>query len=820
MKILCWVTFLFLLLWGGVLVGQMLEEPPEIIISHAGEGNKLAAVQIFLLAGELPEVTVLQQGQTNRNGTFLLPADWRSAHYLLIQHPGFESITFPVSELNPGPNPFALAPQSYTMEEVVFSAGKFKESQKEVAQKIAVISAQDIRFRNPQTSADLLAQQGEVFVQKSQMGGGSPNLRGFEANKVLLVVDGVRMNNAIYRSGHLQNVLTVDPALVERTEVLFGPGSVIYGSDALGGVIHLYTRKPTLSNGSGTASEVNFTTRYGSANQEKHFHADVNVGNQRWGSLTSVSVTDFGDLRTGKNWMGTPVESWLKDSLIRRVGEQDEIIPNEDPYVFLPTAYRQIDLGQKLLFVPGEHIRHELNVQFSTSTDIPRYDRLSQTQEGRLRFAEWNYGPQTRFLSAYTLSLQQPTSWYDEFKLVGAYQYIQESRHNRSFQSDWRSHRMEQLNIFSLNLDATKRLGRRHQVGYGAEGFWNGVQSTAETEHLLTGQLLSLDTRYPDGGSQYQSVAAYLTHKWKLSERWQLSQGLRWSVVQLQSQFVDTSFYRFPFTSIQQSSSALSGQLSGVYRHPNGWQFRTQLVNGFRAPNLDDVAKVFDSQPGNVVVPNPDLKPEMVYSFEAGLKKNWGGRLEMGLTGFGTFYDNAIVVRPLTVNGQDSILYEGVLSQVQANVNAQQAYFAGFHQSIQVLWPHWKLFHTVSWTYGQAIDGDGSDSSVPMDHVPPLFGRGGVQFHQDAWRIEGNLVYQAQKPIERFSPRDLNNLFWATPEGSPGWWTLNLKAEYQWTNRFMLQAGVENLFDRHYRAYSSRISAAGRNLYLAVRMQF
>ena len=98
-----------------------------------------------------------------------------------------------------------------TLEGVVISANKWEQKLNEVPNKIVKINKNDILRNNPQTSADLLGQSGNVFIQKSQLGGGSPMIRGFATNRVLLVADGVRMNNAIYRSGNLQNVISIDP---------------------------------------------------------------------------------------------------------------------------------------------------------------------------------------------------------------------------------------------------------------------------------------------------------------------------------------------------------------------------------------------------------------------------------------------------------------------------------------------------------------------------------------------------------------------------------------------------------------------------------
>ena len=154
-----------------------------------------------------------------------------------------------------------LSPKSTSLNEVVISASKFQQSKKEVSQNIISINSKEVQISNPQTSADLLSNSGRVFVQKSQQGGSSPVIRGFEASRVLLVVDGIRLNNAIYRAGHLQNVITVDQNLLERIEVLYGPSSTLYGSDALGGVIHMRTKQPIFSTTEKTIFKTNINKK-------------------------------------------------------------------------------------------------------------------------------------------------------------------------------------------------------------------------------------------------------------------------------------------------------------------------------------------------------------------------------------------------------------------------------------------------------------------------------------------------------------------------------------------------------------------------------
>ncbi|NJN42866.1 MAG: TonB-dependent receptor plug domain-containing protein, partial [Flammeovirgaceae bacterium] len=186
------------------------------------------------------------------------------------------------------------------LDEIVISANKIPEPRRNVAQQILVMSEPVIKNMNAQTTAELIANSGTVAMQKSQQGGGSPMLRGFEASRVLLVVDGVRMNNLIYRSGHLQNLITTDNNTLARAEILLGPSSTVYGSDALGGVIHLHTKEPQLATDDELNYAMNAFFRYGSVNNEKTSHLDIQLGGKKFGSFTSFTFSVFDDLKMGE----------------------------------------------------------------------------------------------------------------------------------------------------------------------------------------------------------------------------------------------------------------------------------------------------------------------------------------------------------------------------------------------------------------------------------------------------------------------------------------------------------------------------------------
>ena len=206
---------------------------------------------------------------------------------------GYETLRIPFFEIRKRGGKIVMEEQQNILAEVVV-IGRRDDVEEDIPYTVQNITRKQIALTNSQTSADILRDHAGVFVQKSQMGGGSPVIRGFEANRVLLVLDGVRMNNAIYRNGHLQNSITVDASILERAEVIYGPGSLIYGSDALGGVVHYRTRDPKLYYGKdkdGYVSEMNIVTRYATANVEKTIHADLSYGKNKWGTLTCLLYT-------------------------------------------------------------------------------------------------------------------------------------------------------------------------------------------------------------------------------------------------------------------------------------------------------------------------------------------------------------------------------------------------------------------------------------------------------------------------------------------------------------------------------------------------
>lgn len=700
---------------------------------------------------------------------------------------------------------------------VVISANKMEEPSNSVARQVEVITSEQMEQMSAPTMAEVLQSSGYVNVQKSQQGGGSPVIRGFEASRVLLVVDGVRMNNLIYRSGHLQNVITVDQHSLERVEVLFGPASTVYGSDALGGVVHMMTKHPKFSN---TDEKLfvsgNTMARFATANKEKTGHVDFNIGTRKFASLTSFTFSDFEDLKMGKQKGVIDSVFGKRYYYVKRFGDKDSLVLNDDPYLQRYSGYRQYDALQKFSFRQSEHVTHTLNLQLSNSTDIPRYDRLTDKGTGGsgFRWAEWYYGPQLRTLAAYELNLSGMNGPFNRMSAGLSHQYVEESRHQRRFNNNNLDNRIEKVNVMGYHLDLYL-IKAEHQLRLGIDGQYNTVKSTAFRKNIVTGAEVPLDTRYPDGNNIMQHHALYATHTWHLNPKWVVNDGIRFQYSVLKSEFINKDFFPFPFNKAEQRNTAVTGNAGIIFLPQQSWKISMMLSSGFRVPNVDDLGKVFESAAGKIIVPNSDINPERTYNADLGISKVFMDKIKWENNAFYTIYRDAIVTDKYTFNGNDSIEYNGTLSAVFANQNKRKAFITGFSSILMAdLSNHFSISASVTYTYGRILTDTGH---VPLDHIPPVYGRTEVSYASGHLRISLSADYNGWKKLKDYYLNSEDNEQYATPEGMPAWYVFNLGASYQFTKNWQLQAGCNNLFDTQYRPFASGINAAGRSIFAALK---
>ena len=748
---------------------------------------------------------------TDKNGNVSLDKFSRS-DTLTIKQYGFKEEKLPKSKLK---NTLILLYDNELLDEVVISASKFSQKFREVPKKVTQINRSMIEFTNPMTSADLLERGGYVYIQKSQLGGGSPMIRGLSTNRLVLSVDGVRLNNAIFRSGNIHNVISISPMNIENTEVIMGSASVLYGSDAIGGVMNFYTKKAKLSNDSNPNIQININSRYSSASNEKMYHIDFNYGLEKIAFLSSFSKSDFDDLTMG---IHGPSDYLRPNYVTQNSAGDDVLITNSKPRVQRNTGYSQTNFMQKILYEPNEDLSIDIGIHFSKTGNIPRYDRLIRTNENEgLYYSEWYYGPQEWLLINSQLTfIPKETKFYDELKFGSSFQKFSESRNSRRFSDSFLKSREEELDIFSLNLDFFKKISENSNITYGLEMIENKVGSFAKSINISDLSETPISTRYPDNSS-LNSLGLYVNYKTKIIEDVFFQSGVRYSSTVLKSDLSqNNSYYDFMYENTTLENGAFVGGigLSWVRNIYNNWKFN--INTAFRSPNIDDLAKVFDSEPGSVVVPNPDLKPERSFGLEFGGYFRTKNNIELDFSSYVTYLYNSFIRDDFTLsNGVSEIIYDGELSQIQALQNSSKSFIYGIEFGINMfLNKNFRMKSQHNLIAGYELDD--LPFGMPVRHIPPNYGNFHLIYNNGDFTIDTYLNYNSKISFNNLAESERAKPYmYALDENgnpySPSWMTFNVRSKYSFSKMLNINFTVENITNKLYRPYSSGISAPGLN---------
>ncbi len=771
----------------------------------------------------LEQVTIINTttnalAKTNAEGQADL-SKFAGAPVLEIHRLGYSSRQMSYAEMADLGFEILLTPSAFQIDELVVSATRWSQSSRDVPAKITAISPDMVTLYQPQTAADLLGFSGEVFIQKSQQAGGSPMIRGFAANRLLYSVDGVRMNSAIFRSGNLQNVISLDPFCMENTEVLFGPGSVIYGSDAIGGVMCFQTLTPQLTLMDKTLITGKALGRYSSANHEITHHFDLNIGWKKWASVSSFSHFKFGDLRMGK--FGP--DDYLKPFFVQQLDSIDRVFANTDPRVQIPGGYAQTNLMQKFRYRPCNQWDIQYAFHYAESSDYPRYDRLLENQSNGLPvFAVWNYGPQIWMMHHLSAAHSGEYKIFDALTLRLARQQFEESRIDRRFRHHSLRTLFEKVAASSVNIDFEKMV-TKHRLHYGLEYVHNQVTSSGSALDVRNGQPILVPDRYP--ASDWNSYAGYVNFQYIVSPQFLAQAGARLSAFRIHSDFSrHLSFYPFDFTNTVITTRALTGSLGFVYTPAASWRIKLHSGTGFRAPNVDDIGKIFDFVSGEVVVPNPSLSPENAYNAELSVSKTFGAMAKIELGGFYTYLADAMVRRAFHVGGRDSIFYNGQQCKVYAVQNAAFGRVFGFNAAFEINFGAGFDFssrYNFQWGREQMEDGLLKASR----HAAPAFGLSQIAYRRDKLVFAFYATYQSEVRFDKLNPEEQSkpHIYAKDADGnpySPAWYAIHFKCSYRFHPNFSISSGVENITDQRYRPYSSGLAAPGRNLVMSLLANF
>jgi len=540
------------------------------------------------------------------------------------------------------------------------------------------------------------------------------------------------------------------------------------------------------------------------------------------GSIVSFTFSDFGDLRIGSNKY-EDYPTWGQRPLYITMDEEgnDILEKNEDPDLLIGSAYTQMDVMNKWLWRPTDKFTLRANFQYSSSSDIPRNDKLNDytdENEDTLKFAVWNYGPQNRILASLSADWKAGFKLFDNVSVVTAFQKIDEDRIKRKFQEEFGTINSEDVYVYTANADLLKNLNQKNSLQYGFEWTHNDVASSVNSfagkSPRLTGDSGEA-TRYPDRGSSMSTASTYIRHKWKIWDNLTLTDGLRFSYINLLAAFSE-DFIDFPFQSSLDNYTALTGSAGLAYKMTPDTRLSFSAGTGFRAPNIDDTGKFFDFGDAGLQVPNFLITPEYAFNAEAAMLHRVSDKFTFEFDAFYTYLYDAIVRREFTLNGDSTAVFQDDTLNVFANVNAGEAMIRGFSARFNVQATEAMSF---SASYNNTLGIDLTED-VPLGHIPPEFGRISFKYKKSKYDFEAYSKYNTFKRLKDYSPYSEDKTDEATIAGTPGWFTINARLAYEPVPSMQLIAEVENILDKHYIPFASGVSGSGRNLKLTLRTDF
>jgi outer membrane receptor protein involved in Fe transport len=645
--------------------------------------------------------------------------------------------------------------------------------------EISVVDRVLLRSLAPRTVPEALWESPGVFVQQTSHGGGSPILRGLVGPQVLILVDGIRLNNSVYRTGPGQYLNLIDPLAIDRIEVLRGPGSVLYGSDAMGGVIQVFPTEPR-SFASGLGHDGRLVGRYASANEAGTLHARLELGSGGLGGLGSFTFNTMQDLEGGR---GVGVQ--------RYSGYEQFSASGQLAYRFGRGAMDGWSV--KLGYLMGRIYGAGRTDQLLTKRSLQLYDN-----EDDLLWAR--------------LSMRLPRLKTDG-KLSLSYQHFHELKDGQTLAEDLVTEiqtTRDQTKVHTGGVDLqlrTRLWDRWLQLLWG--GMWYLDSVSASRWHRLAGEAFTRMAQqpYPDG-STYQNWGAFALLEASLVPpryKSQVRLGAGYRLHGMKSEA--PSQPDLPAVDFSRIGHVTFASVRYLYRETA--TLGVTFSQGFRAPNLFEAVMMGDS--GQFFhVPNPSLGPERSDTLEL-LMRGRFGRAELGFSAYVSWIHDLMKREFTTWQGEETVGGK----PVTINVNVGEGFILGMEASLRLqLWRGLSLGGHVTHTWGEErVEGG---MNVPLRLVPPLFGVAVLRYQ--APRI-GRILGFAEASVRgagrqsRLSPEDQNDS--RIPQGgTPAWWTLNLRLGAQIGPHLRVLLAAENLLDRKYKYHGSGVYAPGTNVIL------
>ncbi len=711
------------------------------------------------------------------------------------------------------------------------SVNRFTQKKMILPNEVKAVSNEQVKAFAGSTSGELLMNTGTLYVRNLFQGGASPIVRGFEGSRVGLFVDGIRLNTLTTSTKYNQNIICVDPNLLENIEVVNGPSSSSYASDALGGALHLRTRMPELSTDTlgGKIFTGNVFTKYNSANKGQTYHLDFNYGDGRTAILTSFSYMMFGDLRMGANANSFSTDTYTRDFNVEYVNAKDSAVKSTDNLLQKGSGYNQLFGTVKVIFKPEDNISHLLNFQFSNTSEMNNYGQLNEVNSnGRPIYAKSAIGPQNRVIGSYELNIKPDSTFFDNLLLGINFQDYQTSTVNRLYKSPIEYRYNDHMQIINLFVDLAKKYGK-HQIHYGLDAQYNSLQFNSTPTNTIDSTNYLRQALHPKDGSSMYNISAYANHTLQLNDDMMLTDGLRIGYNSLSARFgcvepKDLTYYHLVLPEkVTQSMPVFSLNAGLVYKPTIKLKLSGMLSTGYRAPNVSDISSIFGSTPGVAIIPNTKIKAEYANNLDLGVAYWFNDNMWIEQTFYATLLNNALALAKDQYNGLDTANYyylnptlnkKYVNSQVYSLQNVERATVLGLTTKFNYSFAkHWQITACINYTSGKVS----KPSAVYLAHVPPAFANLTMKYSKRKITAILFANFNSEKPYDRYGNALVDMAQYGGERGVAAWYTINLNLQYRINDKWNLQAGVDNLLDTQYRTFGSGITASGRNLYGALK---
>lgn len=641
------------------------------------------------------------------------------------------------------------------LEEVVISALRKPEGQMRLPYLVETVGKEYFNTYLPRSTPEGLQGTMGVFIQKTNHGGGSPFVRGLTGNQVLMLVDGIRLNNSTFRYGPNQYLNTIDPLTIERIEVAKGTGSVQYGSDALGGVIQVFTKEPVFSD-EGRRWSGQLSGKKVSRAMEKSGRGEVQYSGKRFAALAGLSVRNFGDL-----WGG---DTTSKQS---------------------PSGYQEQAFDVKIKFRLSENTRLTTAHQLLRQTNVPVYHKIvlenyiineTDLQQRMLSYAKFEKDGNSRLMK----QLQITASW----------QHSIEGRNSLRIGNAVLRKEKDEVNTSGLTVDLYSAFSHKWSANSGIELYRDKVWSLREDIVEATGAIEALRGLYPHGAA-YDNYSVYSLHHFDFN-RLGVEIGARFNVLDIR--LTDGSLGK-----VKVNPSAMVGNAALIYDLNKHHKVFVSLSNGYRAPNIDDMGTlgIVDFR---YEIPTAALNPEKSRNTELGYK--FAAEKFSGAASVYHLQLKDLITR-IKLPGDSVNGYP-----VYRKENTEEGYVRGFEASLRYR-PVKQLTVSGNLAYNY---GENKTKNEPMRRIPPMHGRVMTVYTHIAWQLSAEWLYAGKQDRLAQGDKDDNRI----PEGgTPSFNLLNLYAGYSW-KKLQLRTGVQNIFNEDYRTHGSGINGTGRSVWLNV----